>query len=140
MKAGSDSMTNQISDHTVSKTFCIIADRSGNIIQMISCFCHFDSFKETLTGYINQFLSFRADLPNCMGTGSIRMITFVDESGIQADNVSFSQNSLLTRDSMYNLIIYRYTDGCRISIVMKEIRGASETSDHFFTQMIDFPG
>ena len=64
----------------------------------------------------------------------------VDESGIQADNVSFSQNSLLTRDSMYNLIIYRYTDGCRISIVMKEIRGASETSDHFFTQMIDFPG
>ena len=140
MQAGSDSVANQISDYAVSKTLCIIADRSGNIIQMISCFCHFNSLKETLTGYINQFLSFRADLPYRMSTGSIRMITFVDESGIQADNVSFVKNSLLARDSMYNFIIYRYTDRCRISIIMKEIWGASEASDHFFTQMIDFPG
>ena len=48
MQAGSDTMTNKITDNTVAKALGIVADRIGNIMQMISGFCKLNPLKKAL--------------------------------------------------------------------------------------------
>ena len=61
------------------------------------------------------------------------MIAFVNEPCIQTDDISFVQDSLISRDSVNNFIIDGYTDRSRESIIILEIRYATEITDNLFS-------
>ena len=107
---------------------------------MIPGLCLFDSFKKALLCYIQKFLCFRTDLTNRMCPGRVRMISFVDQSCIQAHNVAFFQDAVSLRDTVNNLFVHRYTDGCWKTTVMQEIRLAAKFPDHFIALLIDLHG
>ena len=60
---------------------------------MISSFCVFYTFKETLFCDIHQTSGFCADFTDRMGSGRIGMIALVDQSRIQADDVALFQTT-----------------------------------------------
>ena len=71
MKVGADPVAYQVTDDSVAKLLGIIAYSSGNIMKMVSCFCIFDSLKETLSGHINELPGFRRNLSYSVGSGCI---------------------------------------------------------------------
>ena len=107
---------------------------------MIPGLCLFDSFKKALLCHIQKFLCFRTDLTNRMCPGRVRMISFVDQSCIQAHNVAFFQDTVSLRDTVNNLFVHRYTDGCWKTTVMQEIRLAAKFPDYFIALLIDLHG
>ena len=105
MKIGSNSMTYQILYNSVTESAYVIINGCGNIKKMISCFCLFDSFEKALFRHIHQFLNFRAYLAYRMGSRCVGMISFVDESCIQAYDISFFQNMITARNAVNNFFI-----------------------------------
>ena len=55
---------------------------------MIASFRELNPLKERLSGNIDKLLRFRTDDANRMGSGCIRMISFVDNTRIQADDIA----------------------------------------------------
>ena len=100
MQMGSDTVAHQIADYTVSKAFCISLDRGRDIIEMIASFRELNPLKERLSGNINQLLRFRADGSNRMGSRRVGMISFVNDTCIQADDIAFLDDVVLIRDTM----------------------------------------
>ena len=133
----SDTVSHQIADNTVSEAFCIGLDCGRDIIEMIASFRELNPLKERLPGNINQLLRFRADGTNRVGSCSIRMIAFVNDACIQADNVAFLDDMVLIRNTMYNLIIHRNTDGCRVAIVILKGRNTPELADQLLAQTVN---
>ena len=73
---------------------------------MIASFRELNPLKERLSGNIDKLLRFRTDDANRMGSGCIRMISFVDNTRIQADDIAFPDNMVLVRDTVYHFIIH----------------------------------
>ena len=64
------------------------------------------------------------------------MIAFNDHSRIDADDISFPENSFPGRDSVYDLIIYRSTDTCGIAFIILEIGLSAKLADQLLGLLI----
>ena len=63
----------------------------------------------------------------------IGMIPFIDYTCVQTDNITLLQNTLFVWNTMHNLIIYRYANRGRISIIIKERWNAVIAADYFLS-------
>ena len=107
---------------------------------MMAWFRVFDAFEKALTRHIDQLLCLRADFPHRMGSGRIRMISLVNQAGVQTDNIAFLNDMILVRDSVYHLIVHRDADRCGIAVVMEKVGNTSVTADQFLSKMVNIPG
>ena len=107
---------------------------------MITRFCIFNPLKETLSGNFDEFFCFLADFSHCVGSRRIGMKPFVNDSGIQADDVALLQNPLLTRNSVYHFVVHGDTDRSRIAVIVFKRRNAPVASDNLFSQPVDIHG
>ena len=133
-------MSYQISYNTIT-VFCRIrADCLGNIIEMISCFREFYSFKEALLGYVHKLLGFFGNFSDCISTGRIRMISFVDQTCIDLYQITILDNFVLRRNSVDHFIIQADAEGARKASIIQKVRNASHGADHIFTDTVDLLG
>ena len=137
MKLCSDPVAYEISDDPVTERRHISINGIGNIIKMISCFCHFNPFKKALSRNLNQLCSLLTDLPDAEGARHIGMISFVDQSGIQADDIALLQNKIIRGNPMHHFIIDGYADRSRIAVIVQEIRLAAMFPDQLLSQSVD---
>ena len=115
-----DSMAYQISDNTKAEAFSIFLNGYRDVIEMIASFGKFNPLKKALSGNFNQFFRIIVDLTDAISPGCIRVISFIDNTCIQTDNITLIKEMFLMRNSMDNLIIDRDADGGRIAIVIFE--------------------
>ena len=120
MQMRTDSMAYQISDNTKAEAFSIFLNGYRDVIEMIASFGKFNPLKKALSGNFNQFFRIIVDLTDAISPGCIRVISFIDNTCIQTDNITLIKEMFLMRNSMDNLIIDRDTDGGRLAIVIFE--------------------
>ena len=113
-------MAYQISDNTKAEAFSIFLNGCRDVIEMIASFGKFNPLKKALSGNFNQFFCIIVDLADAISPGCIRVISFIDNTCIQTDNITLIKEMFLMRNSMDNLIIDRDADGGRIAIVIFE--------------------
>ena len=89
MKVGTNSMSNQLADNAIAEFLGICLDCRGDVIQMIACFCKFNTFVKALFCHIHQFLCFRGDVSYCPGAGCVGMVSFINRSRVKADDIAF---------------------------------------------------
>ena len=65
------------------------------------------------------------------------MIAFIDQTCIQAYDIALLDSALLTRNSVYDFIIDRYTDRCRITVVIQKIGDTAEAANDLLAQAIN---
>ena len=106
---------------------------------MIACYCFLDSLEETLTGHVNELLCLGSDLSYRMGSGCIGMHALVDQASIDADDITLVKDLVLVGDGMNYFVIYGNTKGCRITVIIQEIRDASKAANRLLSQMVKFP-
>ena len=140
MKCMTDSMTNQLLYNTITVWLYIICNGIGDVKEMIAGCCLLDPFKKALTRHIDQLLSLRRNLAYRMSSGRIGMHAFIDQACINADDITLMKDLSLIGDGVNNFVVYGNTKGCRITIIIQEIRNASKAANRFLTQMIQFPG
>jgi hypothetical protein len=87
-------MSGQFPDNSVTVFRSIRADCFGNIMQMISRLCVFDSFKKALSGNFRKLQRLFGNISNCICAGCIGMIAFVNESCIDFYKVTFTDDLL----------------------------------------------
>ena len=133
-------MSHQISYNTITVFRRIRSDCLGNIIEMISCFREFYSFKEALPGYIHKLLGFFGNFSDCISTGRIRMISFIDQSCINLYQITILDNFVLRRNSVDHFIIQADAEGARKASIIQKIGNASHGTDHIFANTVDFLG
>ena len=107
---------------------------------MIPCFGIFYTLKKAFFCNLDQFFRFFTDFTDRMCSCCIGMISFMDQPCIQTDNITFMNDSVFIRNSMNNFLVHRYTDRCRVSIVIQERRNTSIASDDFLPQCINILG
>ena len=139
MKSMADSMADKLLYDAVAKGLYIVCNGVGNIKQMIACYCFLDSLEETLTGHVNELLSLRSDLSYRMGSGCIGMHALVDQASVDADDITLVKDLVLVGDGMNYFVIYGNTKGCRITVIIQEIRDASQAANRLLSQMVKFP-
>ena len=59
--------------------------------------------------------------------------------GIKAYDIAFLNNMVFSWNSMNNFVVDRYTDGCRIALIIQEIRFAAKAADGLFSDFINLP-
>ena len=72
-----------------------------------------------------------------MGSCRIGMISLIDKTGIKAYDIAFLNNMVFSWNSMNNFVVDRYTDGCRIALIIQEIRFAAKAADGLFSDFIN---
>ena len=130
-------MAYQISYDAVTKGFNISIDGIGNIIQMVACLRHLDSSEKASLGSLHQKSCFFTDLAYRESTCHVGMIPLIDQSRIQTYNITLVKNMIFVRNTMYDFIIHRYTDRCRISVIIQEVGNAAVGTDQLLTQVVD---
>ena len=140
MKVRSDSVSYQIPDNAVAELVNVIIDCCRNLMKMISGFRHFDALEKALPGHVNQLLGLGTYLAYRMGPGRVGMIALVNQACVQADDIALLKNMLLMGNSMYDLVVYGYTDGRRISVIIQEVRNTSSLPDELLTQTVNVHG
>ena len=75
-----------------------------------------------------------------MGSGLIGMISLVNHTRIQADDIALLQNAAFAGNPMYYLIIYGHTDAGGIPVIMKEIGNPPQLADQTVSLYVNFPG
>ena len=89
--------------------------------------------KKTLLCHLDQFLIIFRYFADGMSSCSIRMISAVDHTCVQAHDISFPKNDIFFGNPMHHFIIKGYTDGGRISFIIQERGNASKLADPFFS-------
>ena len=59
--------------------------------------------------------------------------------GIKAYDIAFLNNMVFSWNSMNNFVVDRYTNGCRIALIIQEIRFAAKAADGLFSDFINLP-
>ena len=72
-------------------------------------------------------------------------ISLVDQSCIDADDIALVQDLVLAGDAMNYLVIYGNTEGCRITVIIQEIRDAAKAADQssrpdWSSSQVEMPG
>ena len=60
--------------------------------------------------------------------------TWIGTSGY---NITLVKNMIFVRNTMYDFIIHRNTDRCRISVIIQEVGNTAVGTDQLLTQIVD---
>src|SRR5699024_3396590 len=87
---------------------------------MIALFCVLYTFKKAFAGHIDQPSGILADMADAVGPGRVRVVSFEDDAGIQAHDISLPDKAVRAGYTVYDLLIYGDADGSRISVVVQK--------------------
>ena len=121
MKLGTYAVAYKVTHYAVAEFTYISVYGIWYIKEPVAGACHLDAFKKAVPGLIDKLLLFFRYSTHSVCTGSIRMISLVDKSRIYRYYISFMQDLFLAGYSMYHLIIYRYTDLGRKSLIVVKV-------------------
>ena len=87
---------------------------------MIALFCVLYTFKKTFPGHIDQPLRFLADVADAVCPGRVRMVSLIDDAGVQAHDIALPDKAVGTGYAVHHFVIHRHADGGRVAVIIQE--------------------
>ena len=105
MHLSADAVSAEIPDDSVSFALRISSDGSTDIIQVKTCSGITDALEKRLPCDIYQIPGLTADFSDRVCSGCIRMVSVIDQTGIQTDNISLPEDSFSAWYPVNNLFV-----------------------------------